>query len=159
MVFALATRVCQKVLKGSDSLPFLSYLTCKLLLSIQHEFNLISHQMKIQEVKKECVAIVGLSVEFSNSEISSLSSLLSKVSDAIEKGIETNKLRAETTKELYDEKKDIPVVIDLKSLKRIEWLLTQLTKDDNSGLFNVADADYRSDVGFINNIKVAASLQ
>lgn len=115
--------------------------------------------MKIQEVKKECVAIVGLSVEFSNSEISSLSSLLSKVSDAIEKGIETNKLRAETTKELYDEKKDIPVVIDLKSLKRIEWLLTQLTKDDNSGLFNVADADYRSDVGFINNIKVAASLQ
>lgn len=115
--------------------------------------------MKIQDVKKECFAIVGLSIEFSNSEISSLSSLLSKVSDAIEKGIETHKQKAEATKELCDEKKDIPVVIDLKSLKRVEWLLTQLTKDDNSGLFNVADADYLSDVGFINNVKGATSLQ
>lgn len=115
--------------------------------------------MKIQNVKKECLAIVGLSIEFSNSEISSLSSLLSKVSDAIEKGIETHKQKAEATKELCDEKKDISVVIDLKSLKRIEWLLTQLTRDDNSGLFNVADADYLSDVSFINNIKAATSLQ
>lgn len=115
--------------------------------------------MKIQDVKKECLAIVGLSIEFSNSEISSLSSLLSKVSDAIEKGIETHKQKAEATKNLCDEKKDIPVVLDLKSLKRIEWLLIQLTKDDNSGLFNAADADYFADVSFINDIKAKTQVE
>jgi hypothetical protein len=108
--------------------------------------------MKVQDVKKECTAIVGLSIEFSNSEISSLSNLLSKVSDAIEKGIETHKQQAEATKKMCDEKKDIPVVLDLKSLKRVEWLLIQMTKDDTSGLFNIADADYRADVSNINNI-------
>ena len=108
--------------------------------------------MKVQDVKKECLATVGLSIEFSNSEISSLSSLLSKVSDAVEKGIETHKQKAEAIKELCDEKKDIPVVIDLKSLKRIEWLLVQLTRRDMSGLFEQADADYRVELRYINNI-------
>lgn len=108
--------------------------------------------MKVQDVKKECLAVVGLSIEFSNSEISSLSNLLSKVSDAIEKGIETHKQQAEATKKMCDEKKDIPVVLDLKSLKRMEWLLTQLTRNENSGLFESADADYRAEVGYINNI-------
>lgn len=111
--------------------------------------------MKVQDVKKDCTAIVGLSIEFSNSEVSSLSNLLSKVSDAIEKGIETHNQKVKATKELCDEKKDVPVVLDLKSLKRIEWLLTQMTKNDNSGLFNIADAEYITDLGFINNIQAA----
>ena len=108
--------------------------------------------MKVQDVKKDCTAIVGLSIEFSNSEIGSLSSLLRTVSDAVEKGVKQAHSTAKAAETQYDEKERIPVSIDLKSLKRIEWLLTQMTKDDNSGLFNIADAEYITDLGFINNI-------
>lgn len=108
--------------------------------------------MKVQDVKKECLAVVGLSIEFSNSEISSLSHLLAKVSDAIDKGVKTCHAQAEATKKQYDEKENIPVCIDLKSLMRMEWLLTQLTRNENSGLFESADSDYRAEVNCINNI-------
>ena len=108
--------------------------------------------MKVQDVKKECTAIVGLSIEFSNSEIGSLSSLLRTVSDAVEKGVKQAHSIAKAAETPYNEKDDIPVSIDLKSLKRIEWLLIQMTKGDDSGLFNIADADYRAEVGNINNI-------
>lgn len=113
--------------------------------------------MKIQDVKKECLAIVGLSIEFSNSEISSLSHLLTKVSDAIDKGVKTLHAQAKDTGRLCDEKENIPVCIDLKSLKRMEWLLTQLTRNETSGLFESADADYRTEVGHINNIPAVKS--
>ena len=108
--------------------------------------------MKVQDVKKDCTAIVGLSIEFSNSEIGSLSSLLRTVSDAIVKGTKQAHSIAEAAQTMYNEKEEIPVAIDLKSLKRIEWLLTQMTKNDDSGLFNTADADYITDVDYINNI-------
>ena len=108
--------------------------------------------MKVQDVKKDCTAIVGLSIEFSNSEIGSLSSLLRTVSNAVEKGVKQAHSMAEAAETQYDEKEEIPVSIDLKSLKRIEWLLTQMTKGDDSGLFNTADADYSAELSFINNL-------
>lgn len=108
--------------------------------------------MKVQDVKKECLATVGLSIEFSNSEVSSLSHLLATVSDAVEKGVEQAHELAKAAKLQYGDNEKIPASIDLKSLKRIEWLLINLTRRDKSGLFDVADSDYHSDLGFINNI-------
>lgn len=108
--------------------------------------------MKVQDVKKECLATVGLSIEFSNSEVSTLSHLLTVVSDAVEKGIQQAKSIAEHAKQPYDDNEKIPCAIDLKSLKRIEWLLIQLTRRDMSGLFEQADSEYRVELGFINNI-------
>lgn len=113
--------------------------------------------MKVQDVKKDCLAIVGLSIEFSNSEISSLSRLLTNVSDAIDKGVKTLHAQAKATGSLCDEKENIPVCIDLKSLMRVEWLLTQLTRNENSGLFESADTNYRTEVGNINNIHAVKS--
>lgn len=108
--------------------------------------------MKVQDVKKECLATVGLSIEFSNSEVSSLSHLLKDVTDAVNTTIETAHAIAAATSEQYDEYHKLNANIDLKSLKRIEWLLVQLTRRDTSGLFEAADADYRTELGFINNI-------
>ena len=107
--------------------------------------------MKVQDVRKECLATVGLSIEFSNSEVSTLSHLLTVVSDATEKGIQQAKDVAKHTNEPYGDNEKIPCAIDLKSLKRIEWLLIQLTRRDMSGLFEEADADYRTDLSHINN--------
>ena len=108
--------------------------------------------MKIQDVKKECVAVTGLSVEFSNSEISSLSHLLTTVDNAVEHGIEAAKSTATENGKPYGDNEKIECPIDLKSLKRIQWLLTQLTRSETSGLFEQADADYRTDLLHINNI-------
>ena len=108
--------------------------------------------MKVQDVKKECLATVGLSIEFSNSEVNSLSRLLKDVTDAVNTAIETAHATAVATSEQYGEHDKLNATIDLKSLKRIEWLLVQLTRRDMSGLFEAADADYRAELGFINNI-------
>ena len=108
--------------------------------------------MKIQDVKKECLATVGLSIEFSNTEISSLSRLLTTVDNAVEHGIEAAKSSATENKKPYGDNEKIECPIDLKSLKRIQWLLTQLTRKETSGLFEEADADYRTDLLHINNI-------
>lgn len=110
--------------------------------------------MKIQDVKKECLATIGLSVEFSNSEISSLNRLLTTVSDAVEKTVEETHTFVESSegRVVYKENDKIYCKIDLKSLKRVEWLLVQLTRKDTSGLFEQADADYRGDLSYINNI-------
>lgn len=108
--------------------------------------------MKVQDVKKECLAVVGLSVEFSNSEISTINSLLWNVTKSIEDGTARAHQFAATQEMQYKDKDDVPVTIDLKSLKRIEWLLTQLTRKETSGLFEQADADYRADLSYINNI-------
>jgi len=110
--------------------------------------------MKIQDVKKECLATVGLSIEFSNSEISSLSRLLTTVSGAVEKTVEETHAFAKASegRVAYKENDKIDCKIDLKSMKRIEWLLTQLTRNETSGLFEQADADYRADLSYINDI-------
>lgn len=108
--------------------------------------------MKVQDVKKECLATVGLSVEFSNSEISSLSNLLWKVSNAIDDAVNRAHQFAATQQVTYKDNEDVPANIDLKSLSRIEWLLVQLTRRDMSGLFEQADSDYRAELNNINNI-------
>lgn len=108
--------------------------------------------MKIQDVTKECVAKTGLSVEFSNSEIGSLSKLLWVVTNAVEDSIARAHQMAVTQQQQFKEDNNVPVNIDLKSLKRIEWLLTQLTRSETSGLFEQADADYKVELNFINDI-------
>lgn len=108
--------------------------------------------MKVQDVKKECLATTGLSVEFSNSEVGSLSSLLWNVSRAVEDSVERAHQMAATQQQQFKEGEQIPATIDLKSLKRVEWLLIQLTRRDMSGLFDYADSDYRADCNHINNI-------
>lgn len=108
--------------------------------------------MKVQDVRKECLATIGLSVEFSNSEVSSLSHLLTTVDNAVEHGIEAAKSTATENGKPYGDNEKIECPIDLKSLKRIQWLLAQLTRNETSGLFEQADADYRTDLLHINNI-------
>jgi hypothetical protein len=108
--------------------------------------------MKVQDVRKECLATIGLSIEFSNSEVSSLSHLLTTVNNAVEHGIETAKSTAAKNGKPYSDNEKIECPIDLKSLKRIQWLLTQLTRNETSGLFEQADADYRGDLSYINNL-------
>lgn len=108
--------------------------------------------MKVQDVKKECLATTGLSVEFSNSEIGSLSKLLWVVNNAVEEGIEYAHQMAVTQQQQFKDDDKVPARIDLKSLKRIQWLLTQLTRNETSGLFEQTDADYRADLSYINNV-------
>ena len=110
--------------------------------------------MKVQNVKKECLAIVGLSIEFSNSEISSLSRLLTTVRDAAERGVEAAKVEAMKEGTTYSSGEKVECVIDLKSLMRIEWLLTQLTRNEESGLFNQADDDCENALERINKINL-----
>ena len=105
--------------------------------------------MKIQDVKKECLATVGLSVEFSNTEVNSISHLLTTVDNAVEHGVEAAKSTAKENCKQYGDNEKIEVSIDLKSLKRIQWLLTQLTRNETSGLFKQADADYRTSTTFL----------
>lgn len=109
--------------------------------------------MKVQDVTKECLASVGLSVEFSNSEVGSLSNLLWVVSNAIEDGITLAHKMAEAQQLQFKDNEKVPVMIDLNSLKRIEWLLTQLTRKETSGLFESADRDFRVDLDYINGLK------
>ena len=109
--------------------------------------------MKVQDVRKECLATIGLSIEFSNSEISTINSLLWNVTKSIEDGIARAHQFATTQDMKYKDKDDVPVMIDLKSMKRIEWLLVQMTRRDMSGLFEQADADYRTELNYINGEK------
>lgn len=108
--------------------------------------------MKVQDVKKDCTAIVGLSIEFSNSEIGSLSNLRRVVENAIEEGIDNAHKVVETTGTKYKETEKVSVAIDLKTLKRIQWLLVQITRRDDSDLFNAADESFKEYVNYINNI-------
>lgn len=116
--------------------------------------------MKVQDVKKECLATVGLSIEFSNTEISSLSHLLTTVDNAVEHGVEAAKSTATENGKPYGDNEKIECPIDLKSLNRIQWLLTQMTRNETSGLFEQADTDYRASLSYINNIPaVTTALQ
>lgn len=110
--------------------------------------------MKVQDVKKECLAVVGLSVEFSNSEVNSIDRLLIDVDAAVEKAIDQQitigKHFEGGCHTLNDKTDTIPAAIDLKSLKKIQWLLYQLTRNNTSDLFNGAIHDYELDIAHIN---------
>lgn len=106
--------------------------------------------MKVQDVKKECAAIVGLSIEFSNSEVASIDRLLWTVDNCIEKAINTAVVAVKNTAKEYDFNDDVPAAIDLRSLKKIQWLLYQMTRLNRSDLFNYANRDYESELNAIN---------
>lgn len=110
--------------------------------------------MKVQDIKKDCSAIVGLSLEFSNSEIASLSHLLWKVDAAIDKATDqqiTMMKSFEQGTKLLDFKDNVPVAIDLKTLTKVQWLLTIMTRQDTSNLFDPAEVAYESILHDINN--------
>lgn len=108
--------------------------------------------MKVQDVKKECLATIGLSVELSNSEIGSIDKLLWTVDNAIETGVNQAIKIAKAAGKQYKFEDEIPVSIDLRSLKKVQWLLVQLTRTNRSDLFNDANREFEVEVNSINNI-------
>lgn len=110
--------------------------------------------MKVQDIRKECSAIVGLSLEFSNSEVGCIDRLLWEVDSAIEKAINQQitmmKQFEQGTKPL-DFEDDVPAAIDLRALKKIQWLLYQMTRTTRCDLFNEANREYESEINSINN--------
>ena len=107
--------------------------------------------MKVQDVKKECTAIVGLSVEFSNSEIGSIDRLLWTVENCVEKAVNTAIVNVNATGKQYGPEDDVPVEIDLRSIKKIQWLLYQMTRANRSDLFNEASKDHSIEIDAINH--------
>ena len=107
--------------------------------------------MKVQDVKREGPAIVGLSVELSNSEIGSIDRILWTVDNAISTGINQAIAIAKANGQQYNLEDEIPVAIDLKSLRKLQWLLYQLTRVNRSDLFHEATREFESDVNAINN--------
>lgn len=95
--------------------------------------------MKVQDVKKDCTAVVGVSLEFSNSEISMISKLVWQVESCVNRATETAIAMAKNAKTPYDNPKDVSVAIDFKSAQRILWLLSQVTHNESSYLFSTAD--------------------
>jgi hypothetical protein len=107
--------------------------------------------MKVQEVTKEAaIAKVGVSVEFSNSEIASIQRLTWTLDDAIEKGKNTAKSIAKAANKPYDEKEPIPVSVDLRTLLRVSWLLGAFSNGFESDIFNQADGRYACEMKEIN---------
>lgn len=110
--------------------------------------------MKVENVKKECSAIVGLSIEFSNSEIASLSRLLWEVDAAVEKAVDQQIKTMKTFEQgshLLDIGDNVPAAIDLKTLKKIQWLLYMMSRTDRSGLFDYANQEYENVISYIND--------
>ena len=112
--------------------------------------------MKVQIVEKECTAKVGISVEFSNSEIDSLVRIALKLDGKIEEECKKAHqfIKASQTGAKYNESDEIPVEVDLKTLTRISWLLDKITNNrvrKPSDLFNEADGDYLVTLESINN--------
>ena len=125
--------------------------------------------MKVQELKKECLANVGLSVEFSNSEIDSIVQLIMNLKLSIEKGYSDLSNMAEHTKQINSEfeREDqgvmgtfnidpdkATVTVDLKTLVRCHWLLNRITSnraENPSSLFNQIDDEYSRTIEKINN--------
>lgn len=110
--------------------------------------------MKIQDVRKECSAIVGLSLEFSNSEVSCINRLLWEVNDAIEEAVDQEiKIMKgfEQGCHLLDFEDNVPVTVDLRAMKKIQWLLYQMTRTDRCDLFNDANREYEAEINSINN--------
>ena len=115
--------------------------------------------MKVQDVKKECLATVGLSIEFSNSEVDSVVSLVRDLDISIQKGISDLESFTAHTKQINSvfEQKDqgahgraninldnATVTVDLKSLFRAFKLLDAISNHrafNSSGLFDGADIE------------------
>ena len=110
--------------------------------------------MKVQDVRKECSAIVGLSLEFSNSEVGCIDRLLWEVDAAVEKAInqQIGMMKPfENGCHLLDPEDNVPAAIDLRALKKVQWLLYQMTRTNRCDLFNEANREYESEIKAINN--------
>lgn len=118
--------------------------------------------MKVQDVRKECSAIVGLSLEFSNSEIGCIDRLLWEVDAAVEKAINNQIATMKNFEQgchLLDFEDDVLAAIDLRSLKKIQWLLYQMTRTNRSDLFNEANREYEAEINSINNSVSSAPMK
>lgn len=102
--------------------------------------------MKIQIIEKECVAKVGLSIEFSNSECVAIEKVADKLNTKIVEKVESAK-KAQKISLQNDVKgvvaplkaDELSVHIDLETAMRISWLLGNFIRNNNSGLFSNAD--------------------
>lgn len=119
--------------------------------------------MKVQDVRKECSAIVGLSLEFSNSEVGCISRLLWEVDNAIEKAVNQRITMMKSFEQgnvhLLDFEDDVAAVIDLRSLKKIQWLLSSMTRIDRCDLFNEANRQYENTISVINESVSSAPVK
>lgn len=118
--------------------------------------------MKVQDVRKECSAIVGLSLEFSNSEVGCIDRLLWEVDAAVEQAINRQILAMEHSEQgchLLDFEDGVPAAIDLRALKKIQWLLCQMTRTNRSDLFNEANREYEAEINSINNSVSSAPIK
>lgn len=126
--------------------------------------------MKVQDVKKECLANVGLSIELSNSEVDSVVSLVRDLDISIQKGKADLASHVSHIKQIDSEfanKEDhgafgktqfnpdnATVTIDLKSLVRAFMLLDTITNNrafNSSHLFDAADKALDTMLTDINN--------
>ena len=124
--------------------------------------------MKVQDVKKECLANVGLSIEFSNSEVDSIVRLIWDLNVSIEKGYNDLSSMVEHTKQIYSEFEradqgamgkvnldpdKATVTVDLKTLVRCRWILNAITNSrakNPSSLFDQVDSEYKTAIKSIN---------
>ena len=110
--------------------------------------------MKIQDVKRECAAIVGISAEFSNSEIRSIGNLARNVKEAIDKAVDQQvKLMREfegQTRSLNADEDNVPVALDLRDVERIHWFLSLFDNTDSSSIFGEADKSLEATIHKIN---------
>ena len=95
--------------------------------------------MKVNIVEKECVARVGLAIEFSNSECSSIERVANKLNDAVEKSVEQAKTIALQVETRYADTTKVSVLIDLETAMRVSWILGQMCHKTDSALFANAD--------------------
>ena len=112
--------------------------------------------MKVQVVERECMAKVGVSIEFSNSEIDSLIRIALKLDDKIEEQCKEAHafIKSSETGVKYKESDELFVRVDLKTLTCISWLLDKITNGrvrNPSDLFNEAYGNYLATLESINN--------
>jgi len=110
--------------------------------------------MKINDVKRECTAVVGISAEFSNSEIRSIDNLACKVGEAINIAVDQQvKLMRESkgqARPLKADEDNVPVVLDLRDVERIHWFLSLFDNTNSSSIFDEADKSLEFTVHRIN---------
>lgn len=111
--------------------------------------------MNVQDVKRECTAIVGISAEFTNSEIRSICDLACKVGEAIEKAIDQQvalmKNSEGETRLLKSDEDDVPVVLNLSDVERVHWFLSLFDNTTTSSMFDEADKGFKSSIQRIND--------
>lgn len=96
--------------------------------------------MKIQIIEKECVAKVGLSIEFSNSECVAIEKVADKLNAVMVERIDrAKKAQADSSDLKKLDASELFVHIDLETAMRISWLLGNFVRNNDSGLFSKAD--------------------